>query len=100
METWKRSESECVGPIALTKGVLPSMERKCRGQIVGINSVQGLEGVPVRAVVPPALKLFLWSLRSEFHALGTTNIYSARTAFSSNALSAKDRAQGCWMKAF
>ena len=67
---------------------------------LGINSVQGLEGVPVRAVVPPALKLFLWSLRSEFHALGTTNIYSARTAFSSNALSAKDRAQGCWMKAF
>ena len=62
-----------LGPIALTKGVLPSMVGRHRGQIVGINSVQGQMGVPMRAAYSAskfALKSFLWSIRSEFHALG------------------------------
>ena len=90
-----------LGPIALTKGVLPSMMERHRGHVVGINSVQGLMGVPMRAAYSAskfALKFFLWSLRSEFHsfAIRTTNIYPGyvRTTFSSNALSAQGHSTG------
>lgn len=88
-----------LGPIALTKGVLPSMVERRRGHIVGINSVQGLMGVPMRAAYSAskfALKFFLWSLRSEFQTIRTTNIYPGyvRTAFSSHALSAEGQSTG------
>ena len=82
-----------LAPIALTKAVLPYMLKHKRGHIVGINSIQGLMGVPMRAGYSAskfALKQFLWSVRSElyFRGIRTSNIYPGyvQTDFSSNAL--------------
>lgn len=96
-----------LGPIALTKGVLPSMIARNGGHVVGINSVQGLMGVPMRAAYSAskfALKFFLWSVRAEMHSahIRTTNIYPGyvRTSFSSNALSASGDSTGILDESF
>jgi dehydrogenase/reductase SDR family protein 7B len=90
-----------LGPVALTKALLPSMVRRKRGRFVVVSSLVGVFGTPLRSSYSAskhALHGFFESLRAEHHrdGLGVTIVCPGfvRTEVSRNALTGDGSAQG------
>lgn len=81
-------------PVALTRAILPEMRMRNAGMIIGISSLAGLIGAPLRTAYSAskhALAGFLSSLRAELYGSGihVSLVYPGfvHTAISENALS-------------
>jgi short-subunit dehydrogenase len=92
---------DLLAPIALTQALLPRMARAGGGDIVGISSVAGIAGPPLRSAYSAAkagLIGYLDSVRSETAHLGVRVLVvapgSVRTNVSKNALDASAKARG------
>jgi dehydrogenase/reductase SDR family protein 7B len=84
-----------LGPVALTKAVLPGMIESRSGSIVGVSSVQGLVGLPGRTAYSAskhAMHGFFDGLRAEVASRGVSVTLLCpgyvRTALSENAVTA------------
>jgi len=89
------------GAVTLVKAVLPSMVARGSGRVVGITSLVGKFGTPLRsgyAASKHAMHGFLDSLRAEVwrHGVGVTVVCPGfvRTRLSLNALTGEGAAQG------
>lgn len=92
---------DLLAPIALTQHLLPAMVREGTGQIIGISSVAGIAGVPLRSAYCAAkhgLTGYHDSVRAENEHLGVKVLVvqpgSVRTDVSRNALSADGSRRG------
>ncbi|EKX44441.1 hypothetical protein GUITHDRAFT_139692 [Guillardia theta CCMP2712] len=90
-----------LGPVALTKAVLPAMMARRAGQIVVISSVQGLIALPARTAYSAskhALHGFFDGLRAEVSSrgIGVTVICPGyvKTSLSINAINAQGEKMG------
>lgn len=94
-------EADYFGPVALTKAVLPVMQRQRQGKVVVISSVMGYVGTPGRssyAAAKHALHGYFDSLRAEVWREGITVLIVCpgyvKTAVSINALDALGEKHG------
>lgn len=92
---------DLMAPIALTQNLLPAMVRQGAGHIIGISSVAGIAGVPLRSAYCAAkhgLTGYHDSIRAENEHLGVKVMVvqpgSVRTNVSRNALSADGSRRG------
>jgi short-subunit dehydrogenase len=92
---------DLLAPIALTQSVLPRMVAAGAGHIVGISSVAGIVGSPLRSAYSAAKHGLIGyhdSIRAETAHLGIKVLVvapgSVRTAVSRNALDANAQARG------
>lgn len=90
-----------LGPVALTKALLPSMVRRNKGQFVVVSSLVGVFGTPLRSSYSAskhALHGFFESLRAEHHGDGVRVTIVCpgfvHTDVSRNALTGDGSAQG------
>lgn len=84
-----------MGPVALTKAVLPGMLQQRSGRVVGVSSVQGLVGLPGRTAYSAskhAMHGFFDGLRAEVASRGISVTLICpgyvRTGLSENAVTA------------
>lgn len=94
-------EVDLLAPIALTQQLLPAMVRQGAGHIIGISSVAGIAGVPLRSAYCAAkhgLTGYHDSIRAENEHLGVKVMVvqpgSVRTNVSRNALRADGSRRG------
>ncbi len=92
---------DLMAPIALTQALLPRMVKAGSGHIVGISSVAGLVGVPLRSAYSAAKHGLIGyhdAVRAETEGLGLNVLVvapgSVRTNVSRNALDASAKARG------
>ena len=93
---------DLLAPIALTQAVLPGMVARRAGRIVGVSSLAGLFGVPLRTgycAAKHGLIGYLDALRAEVdlaYGIGVTTVMpgSVRTGVATNALTADGTARG------
>lgn len=92
---------DLMAPIALTQAVLPRMVKAGKGHIIGISSVAGIAGVPLRSAYCAAKHGLIGyhdSVRSETEGLGLKVLVvapgSVRTNVSVNALDGSAKARG------
>jgi NADP-dependent 3-hydroxy acid dehydrogenase YdfG len=81
VEDWRTSfEVNVIGPVALTKALLPAL-RRAEGQVIFVNSGAGLNVLPGAASYSAskfALRAFADSLRAEEPALRVTSVHPGR----------------------